>query len=221
MHNCSTDSKDSKHQTSPEPYLIGIAGPSSAGKSTVAQKIIQTLPEGDAIIIGSDSYYLNLPEIHMDDLEEWNFDRPEAFDKVLMLKQILALSQGESIEKPRYSYRRHCRESHGDKVNPSKYIIVEGLYTLYWPELRGLYLTSAFITVPQTVCRSRKMHRDLTERNLTPEYSKEQYESFVLPMYGKHIHPTRIYADIMIDGEGKVEDSANIIIQRINEVLSR
>jgi len=201
--------------------MIGIAGPSSAGKSTISQNLIHALPEGEAIIIGMDSYYLDMPVIPLDDIEAWNFDRPESFDKELMVKQILSLSQGEAIEKPLYSYKRHCRDSKGVMVYPAKFIIVEGLYTLYWPELRGLYLTSAFITAQQTVCRSRKMHRDLTERNLTPEYSTEQYESFVLPMYGKHIHPTRIYADIMIDGEGKVEDSVSILLGRIEEILSR
>jgi len=220
-HNYSSKNYEDRHLSFPEPYFIGIAGPSSAGKSTIAQKIVQTLPDGEAITVGMDSYYLSLPEFHMHDLDKWNFDRPEAFDKELMFKQILALSHGKTIEKPCYNYRRHSREQQGVMVNPAKYILVEGLYTLYWHELRGLYLTSAFITAHQTVCRSRKMHRDLTDRNLTPEYSIEQYESFVLPMYEKHIHPTRIYADIIIDGERKVEDSANLIIQRINEVLAR
>lgn len=221
MRSCSLEREEDKQLISLEPYLIGIAGPSSAGKSSIARGLVQTMPKGEAIIIGMDSYYRDLPVIPLDDVEEWNFDRPEAFDKELLFKQILALSQGDSIEKPVYSYRRHCREPRGETVHPAKFIIVEGLYTMYWPELRGLYLTSAFITARQTVCRSRKMHRDLTERNLTPKYSTEQYDSFVFPMYGIHIHPTRFYADILLDGEAPIIKSVRLLQERIEEVLSR
>ena len=204
-----------------DPLFIGIAGPSSAGKSSIAVKLLEMFDNSKAIILGLDSYYKDLPVIPLDDVEEWNFDRPEALDTPLLFKHIKLLSEGKAVDKPNYSYHLHCRISKGIRIEPKKIIIIEGLHSLYWQELRGLYLTSAFITASNEVCLDRKLLRDTRIREHSTEHTINQFETFTKPMYVKYVKPTSMYAELMLNGEDDIEKSTEILYKHVLGKLSR
>jgi len=145
-------------------------------------------------------------------LEEWNFDCPDSLDKTLLIKQITTLIKGQVVVKPNYHYYTHVRISQGERVYPKAFIIVEGLFALYWAELRNLYRLKVFIDASNDSCLERRLQRDIKERGFSPEFIRHQFKTTVLPMYRKYIQSTRKYADIILNGEKPVEQAVDRLL---------
>ena len=196
------------------PALIGIAGASCSGKSFLAARLRERL--GDCTILPTDAYYKDLSRFPLEERARHNFDAPDAIDSPLFEEQLKTLAGGETVSVPTYDFTTHTRAPGCRTVQPSSYIIVEGLFALYWPVVRKLLGLKVFVEAPHDLCLERRIERDCRERGRTPESVRAQYEATVRPMFDKCIAPTRHYADLVISGEAPVEIGASAIIERVS-----
>jgi uridine kinase len=128
-----------------------------------------------------------------------NFDVPEALDHELLCEHVSALVSGNSVRKPAYDFAHHIRVADGELVNPRKVIIVEGLFALHWEQLRALLNLKVYMTVDEEICLERRIARDVGERGRTPESVRQQFDLTVRPMAQRYIHPTREFADFVLN----------------------
>lgn len=194
------------------PYLIGIAGPSCSGKSEVARRLSRILR---APIVALDHYYKDLKDVAFEERAKVNFDAPEALDHDLIAEQVRRLKCGEPIEKPTYDFSQHLRAAATEPIEAAEFVILEGLFALYWREVRNLLDESIYITADHEVCLARRIFRDVRERGRTEESVRRQYEETVRPMCEAHIAPTRYYAEIVLSGVDPLKQSVHNILSHI------
>jgi uridine kinase len=195
-----------------KPYIIGIAGPSCSGKTTLANYLAGLLTAKAPVVISLDSYYRDLPTLDMAERIRCNFDSPDALDSELLLDQLKKLTQGEEIDKPIYQFSTHTRASHSERVKPGELVIIEGLFVFYWEEIRELLDLKVFVIADDAVCLSRRQTRDVKERGRSPESVIIQYLQTVHPMAKQYVLPTRQFADVVVSGEDLVESSVAAIL---------
>ncbi|MEK7404494.1 MAG: uridine kinase [Acidobacteriota bacterium] len=194
------------------PYLIGIAGPSCAGKSELARRLAALLR---AQILALDSYYVDLAHLPFEERCLTNFDEPAALDHELLFGQVALLAAGVEVEKPVYDFTRHIRTAATGRLAPGEFLIIEGLFTLYWEGLRALFATKVFVAAPDEICFERRRERDVRERARTPESILEQYTRTVRPMAARYILPTREFADLVVSGIDPLERSLAAVLAHI------
>ena len=197
------------------PHIIGVAGPSCSGKSEIARCLIKELSKMNPVILTLDSYYHDLSPLDPVEREARNFDVPGALDHELLREQLLALANGSAMEKPVYDFATHTRSPKPERIVPGETVIVEGLFALYWEEIRELFHTSVFVTLHEHVCLSRRIERDTKERGRSRESVLAQYNKTVRPMNEKYILPTKTFADIVVDGEDPLARSTALIMAHI------
>lgn len=195
-----------------EPFIIGIAGPSCSGKTTLAERLVEELGEGVASILPMDGYYRDLSRLDMATRARWNFDAPEAFDKELLVTHLQALSAGKSVLRPMYDFTTHTRLPKTEPVVPRRVMIVEGLLALHWDDVRALLDLSVFVDAADSVCYARRLTRDTRERGRTETSVERQYAETVRPMYERYCAPTRRYAQMVLDGRKAVGDLVNAVM---------
>jgi uridine kinase len=198
--------------TGAKPYLIAIAGPSCAGKTLLAQHLARLL---SASLMPFDSYYRDRSGLTFDKRVHLNFDTPEAFDIELLTSHLQLLAQGVPVETPVYDFTQHVRSAEVKRIDPGEYIIVEGILSLYWEEVRRVYNLSVFLSAPDALCFERRLGRDVRERARAPESVREQYLASVRPAAEEYILPTMLYADLVLSGELEVGDLAATVLEKI------
>lgn len=181
------------------PLLIGIAGASCSGKTTIASALVRAL-EPNATVLGLDSYYHDLSHLSDDEIHAYNLDEPAALEDALLTEQLEKLAAGHAIDKPVYDYKTHTRVADSLRIDPCEYVIIEGLFTLHWPAVRDLLDLAVFVDVSHEVALSRRIERDRSQRGRMPETVEERYEKMVRPMADHHVIPTRVHADVVCDG---------------------
>ena len=179
------------------PHLIGIAGPSGAGKGELSSWLAGRL---GGVILDLDGYYREQGHIPFEVRCLMDYDQPSALDTDLLFGQMARLAAGEAIQKPVYDFSRHTRAAETLWFAPSPCVILEGLFTLYWPELRALLGTKIFIDAPDDVCLQRRIARDTTQRGREKGDVERQFYDQVLPAAIRHVRPTAQYADLVLDG---------------------
>lgn len=195
-----------------KPYLIGIAGPSCAGKSFLSAHIAQKL---DAALFHLDAYYCELNHLSIVQRAHWNFDAPDALDSKMLIADVARLSEGKGIDKPIYDFTTHSRTGETARLEPREFIIVEGLFALYWEPVRALLGTKVFVDLGEEICLARRIERDIRERGRTRESVLEQYHTTVLPMAKKYVHPTRAFADIVVTGDDDINREVEAVLQHV------
>jgi uridine kinase len=195
----------------PAPFLIGIAGPSCAGKSEVARRVAAAL---SAPVVTLDAYYRDLVHLPLDQRAQANFDIPDSLDDELLTVQIAGLAAGNAVDVPVYDFTRHIRSSAVQRILPEAVVIVEGLFTLHWEPLRALLNLKVFVEADDAVCLDRRLERDIRERGRTRESVLRQYEATVRPMAEKYVLPTRSFADLMLNGTGSLDESVASVLAR-------
>ena len=186
-------------------HIIGVAGPSSSGKSELAKQLVQRLP--GTSIVSLDSYYRGMEEIPLEERKKVNFDHPDSLDWELLHEHLLAIAGGRTFDEPVYSFADYARTAETRRIEPTRFLIVEGLFVLYWPELRGMLDTKVYVQTRPEVCYHRRLTRDVRERGRTPQSVREQYERTVRPSAEWFVYPTEKYADLVVSGEEPFERS--------------
>jgi uridine kinase len=194
------------------PFLVGIAGPSCSGKTELAFWLAHRT---GAPILNLDHYYRDLNGLAFEERARANFDEPAALDHEEILRDARALAAGGAITAPRYDYSVHARIEGNQLVEPAPIIILEGLFALYWPELRDLYQLRVFVDAPSDLCLARRIRRDVQERGRTPESVREQFAATVEPMAQLHILPTRAFADVTVNGADPLDLSGPEVLARL------
>lgn len=197
-----------------KPLLIGIAGPSCAGKTELATRLAAEL---NAPVLPLDSYYRDLAHLPFEQRARWNFDVPEALDEELIAEHVRRLGEGQEIEAPVYDFTRHVRSHEVRRIRAERFAVVEGLFTLYWEKVRSLLPVKIYVGAPEEVCLERRLERDVRERGRTPESVREQFRSTVAPMARLYILPTAAYADLILSGVQPLEESAAAALRLIRE----
>lgn len=199
---------------SPEPYLIGIAGPSCSGKSEVSRRVAEVL---GAPVLSLDSYYRDLSHLTIEERAAVNFDAPDSMDSALLIRQIRELAAGIAIRKPIYDFSRHTPSDDFEFIEPAEFVVVEGLFALHWKEVRDLLHTRVFISADHEACFERRLYRDVRERGRTEESVHKQYRETVRPMCDQYIMPTLRYAHLVLNGVAPLERSVRFVTSQVRE----
>ncbi len=194
------------------PFFIGIAGPSCSGKTEVSRRLARILR---APVVGLDHYYKDLSHIPFEQRVQTNFDCPDALDHDLLLEHLNQLRQGCPIDEPCYDFANHVRSQETVRIDAAEFLIVDGLFALYWREIRELFHTGIYITAEHDVCLARRLYRDVRERGRTPESVRDQYEATVRPMCDRFVAPSREHAGIVLSGVDPVKQSVRTILDHI------
>jgi uridine kinase len=195
--------------------IIGIAGGSGSGKSTVVKQVIKHLPREAVTVIPQDAYYKDNGHKSAEDRARINFDHPTSIEWGLLIKQLEFLKTGTSIEMPIYSYVTCARSKETVTVNPSQVIIVEGILVLTNPRLRSKMDIKVFVDADGDDRLMRIIRRDLEERGRSFQQVLEHYDKFVKPMHLQFIEPTKRYADIIVPQGGQNRVAIDILSSRI------
>jgi uridine kinase len=192
--------------------IIAVAGPSCAGKTKLARILAHELR---CSVLQLDSYYRDLSALPPAKRAQVNFDSPVALDNELLIEQLHALSRGEAVERPRYDFATHTRVPERESFAVTAFLIVEGLFALYWPALRELASTKVFVDAPDEVCFRRRKLRDVEERGRTPESVIAQFSQTVQPMAALHVRPTAKYADLVLSGQQPLSRSVETVLKHV------
>ena len=201
------------------PVVIGIAGGTCSGKSSIAKILIEGLDTESINIIKEDDYYKDQSDLPMEERVKTNYDHPLAFDFDLMTQHINDLINRKTIEKPTYDYTVHNRSDKTEIVNPSDILIIEGLFALYNKDIRDLEDIKVFVDTPADERFIRRLKRDVKERARTVDSITAQYLTTVKPMHDQFIEPTKQYADVIIP-QGKSNSVAiDLLKTKINSII--
>jgi uridine kinase len=200
--------------------IIGIAGGTGSGKTTVVQQILNQLPEGEVGIISQDSYYKNTSNLNYEQRTKINFDHPRAIDFELLVAHLSELKKGNVIDQPIYSFATHNRTKDTIKTHPSKVLIVEGILILNHQELRDLCDIKIFVHAEADERLIRRLKRDLQERGRDLNEVLNRYQDTLKPMHDQFIEPTKNFADIIIPNDRYNTVAIDIVRTVINEKLN-
>ena len=200
--------------------IIGIAGGTGSGKTTVVRKIVQALPPHYVAVVPLDSYYNDTSHMTEEERHAINFDHPDAFDWKLLNKQLNMLRKGQAIEQPTYSYILCNRLPETIHVEPKPVIIIEGIMTLFDKKLRDLMDLKIFVDTDSDERLIRNITRDVVERGRTVDMVLERYLNVLKPMHEQFIEPTKKYADLIIPSGGDNKTGIHILRTYIEGIVT-
>ncbi len=201
------------------PFVIGVAGGSGSGKTTVTRRVVDTVGQGGVAVLNQDNYYRNQDDIPFEARLKTNYDHPAAFDWTLLREHIDALLSGVPIDMPEYDFTRHTRAAHTTTVLPAPVVVLEGFFALYDEALRERMHLKVFVDADADVRFIRRLLRDTQERGRTPESVIEQYLEYVRPMHLSFVEPTKRYADVIIPHGGMNEPALDMLAARIRTTI--
>ena len=203
-----------------KPFLIGIAGGTGSGKTTVARRIYDSLRLDSAVFIDHDAYYKELAHLSLEERGAINFDHPDSLDNDLLVEQLEALLARRPIDKPVYDFARHTRAPETIRVHPRDVILVDGILLFAEPRLREMFDLRIFVDTDADVRFIRRLRRDIEERGRTLDSVIEQYLTTVRPMHFEFVEPTKRYADVIIPRGGQNRAGIDVVAARIRERLA-
>jgi uridine kinase len=203
------------------PILIGIAGGTGSGKSTVTREIYKSITDRNVAIIEQDSYYKDQSDISFEERVKTNYDHPFAFDNELLISHLKDLLDGKSIQKPIYDFENHNRKKETVLVEPKDIIVLEGILILYDEDLRKLMDIKLFVDTDADVRVIRRILRDIKDRGRTLDSVVKQYMTTVRPAHMQFVEPTKRYADIIIPEGGYNKVAIDIIVTKVNDIVNR
>lgn len=201
--------------------VIGIAGGTGSGKTTVVNKIINSFPAGEVAVMPQDSYYKDLSYLPLSERNKINFDEPDAIEWQLLVEHLKRLRNGEAIEMPTYSYITCTRQEETVKVQPHDVVIVEGILVLTNAELREMLDVKVFVDADADDRLIRVIARDCVERGRTPEIVINRYQDVLKPMHCQYIEPCKRFADLIVPQGGSNTVAINLLTDYIDSRLRR
>lgn len=203
----------------PDPLVIGIAGGSGSGKTTVAQEILQRVGPDRIAFLQHDSYYKDLSGLPPAQKAEVNFDHPNSLETDLLIQHIASLRDGKPVEVPIYNFSTHSRTDRTYTVQPRSVILVEGILIFTEVALREMFDVKIFVDTDSDLRFIRRLERDITERSRTTESVIKQYQSTVRPMHMEFVEPSKRYADVIIPEGGHNTAALDMVVARIEALL--
>ena len=203
-----------------KPLVIGVAGGSGSGKSTVSRNVAQALPNHSVAFIDMDAYYLNYAHLPIEERRKINWDHPDAFDWELLVSQLTRLSSGESIEKPVYDFVAHTRSNSTVLVPPAEVVVVDGILLFVDRRIRELCDVKVFVDADADTRLIRRLRRDMNKRGRPLEEILEQYLSTVQPMHLEFVEPSKRYADVIVPRGGHNAIAIEMIVAKIERRLA-
>ena len=201
-------------------FIIGIAGGTGSGKTTVVKKLIERLPKGEVVVIPQDSYYKDSSHIPVAERQYINFDHPDAFDWPLLAKHIEMLKEGRSVEQPIYSYITCTRSKETVHIDPREVIIVEGIMALREPRMRQQMDLKIFVDADADDRLIRVMKRDVLERGRSAEQVIDRYQRVLKPMHEQFIEPCKRFADVIVPQGGHNNAAINMLAKFVKQQLN-
>jgi uridine kinase len=200
------------------PFLIGVAGGSSSGKTTVAERLAELAGTEHLALLKLDSYYVDLSDRPMAEREAFDFDHPDAFDWPLLNDHIAALSAGASVPVPLYDYVQYNRSGDVKLVHPAPIVVVEGILVLWEPTLRERFDLKVFVDTDADIRLIRRLRRDATERGRSAESVIEQYLTTVRPAHEQFIEPSKRFADVIVPQGGLNRPALDVLLARVEQL---
>ena len=200
--------------------LIGIAGGTGSGKTSIAQEIVKEFTTGEVTVIQLDSYYKDLGNMPMEERNKQNFDHPEAMDFELLHEHLSTLIKWEAVKIPSYDFSIHTRKKESVEIAPHHVLVVEGILTLWDAKLRELMDIKLFVETPDDIRFIRRLTRDREERERTTQSVIDQYLHTVRPMQEQFVEPMKVHADLIIPEGGKNKVAIDLIRTKIKSILS-
>lgn len=199
--------------------IIGIAGGTGSGKTTVTEKVVARLDSADVIVIAHDSYYYDLSHYPRKSPAEINYDHPDALETELLIGHLKDIRNGRPVEEPIYDFSTHRRRSETRHIHPKRIIIVEGILIFVEKGLRDLMDMKIFVDTDADERLMRRLKRDMVERGRSIDSVIHQYVSTVKPMHCEFVEPSKRWADIIVPGGGENEVAIDMIVTKIRSLL--
>jgi len=204
---------------SPKPFVIGVAGGTCSGKTTVAERLVDMVGSSHLALIRQDSYYVDRTHQPFDERARANYDHPDAFDWALMNEHLSRLLAGDTVPVPLYDYADHNRSREVQMVAPARIVVFEGILALYDPGLRDLFDLKVFVDTDADVRLIRRLQRDVRDRGRTPDSIMAQYMATVRPSHMQFIEPSKRHADVIFPEGGHNDAAFEILVARVRELL--
>jgi uridine kinase len=195
-----------------KPLIIGIAGGSGSGKSTVARKVAERLRGASVAAVDMDAYYRDLTHLSLEERRRVNWDHPDAFDLELLVAQLQSLARGEAIEKPVYDFVSHLRAPRTVHIEPADVIVADGILLFVDPRVRGLCDVKIFVDAAADIRLARRIKRDTRKRGRPLEEILQQYLTTVRPMHEEFVEPSKRWADVIVPDGGHNEVAIDLIV---------
>lgn len=200
--------------------VIGIAGGSGSGKSTIADRVLNSIGKDRVLLVEHDSYYRDRPELSAEERAKINYDHPNSLETELLVEHVLELLAGKKVDQPLYDFGTHARLTESVVVEPCRVIMLEGILVLAEEALRDLMDLKIYVDTDADLRLARRLERDIRDRGRTPDSVLEQYLTSVRPMHLQFVEPSKRYADIIIP-EGYNSSAVGTVIGMIREYLAR
>ncbi len=203
-----------------KPFVIGVAGGSGSGKTTVVKHITQTVGDDNLVLLQHDSYYRDLKHIPFEERIKQNYDHPSSLETELLVRHVHALIKGYSVKMPIYDFTNHVRADKVIEITPKPIILVDGILIFYEKELREIMDVKVFVDTDDDLRLLRRLKRDINDRGRSVNSVLNQYETFVRPMHLEFVEPSKRYADIIIPHGGQNKAALEIVNAFITEKIT-
>jgi uridine kinase len=202
------------------PYVVGIAGGTGSGKTTVADKLASAMPAGRCVTLDHDAYYRDQGHLTPDDRDALNYDHPSALDSALLAVHLRELRDGRTVEVPIYDFATHTRRRETRTVAPARVILVEGILVFAEPALREQMDIKIFVDTDADIRLMRRIRRDLEERGRTFQSVRDQYHATVRPMHLEYVEPSKRWADLIVPEGGDNRVALDVLLGQLWRVVA-
>jgi uridine kinase len=203
------------------PLVIGVAGGSGSGKTTVVNRIVEAITPGDVTVIDHDRYYRDHPELGLEKRAALNYDHPDSLETDLLIRHVKELREGRSVEAPTYDFAKHARRAETETLKPGSAVIVEGILILTDPALRALMDVKVYVDTDDDTRFIRRLQRDTRERGRTVDAVIDQYLATVKPMHLEFVQPSKRYADVILPLGGHNQVAVDMLLTLIRSLTGR
>jgi uridine kinase len=204
-----------------KPLVIGVAGGSGSGKTTVVRRIVESIGDGQVVVLEHDRYYRDRNDLRLEERAALNYDHPDSLETDLLVQHVEALGNGRSVDVPMYDFARHARQASTEPVAPRRAIIVEGILIYTDAALRRLMDVKVFVDTDDDTRFIRRLQRDISERGRTVQSVIDQYLSTVKPMHLEFVEPSKRYADIIVPQGGHNAVAIDMLLTLIRSLTAR
>lgn len=201
------------------PYIVGLAGGTGSGKTTVANKLAGGLPEYSVALLEHDAYYWDHSDLSIEERAQLNFDHPDSLDTRLLIEHVRQAQRGEPVEAPLYDFKTHARLPKTRRIEPAPILIVEGILTFVEEDLRNLFDLKIFVDTDADIRVLRRVRRDIEKRGRDFASIREHYYKTVRPMHLRFVEPSKRWADVIIPEGGENKIALDLIISKLRSLL--